>query len=328
MILQQDGLTNIGDGNLPGGLDCTNCSDVVVNDCSFTKMGGSGVTFGGVAKRINMTMLDISDVSGNGIMVGDHGNDTAEFQSVQNVVSDCVVRFAAREFTGCVGVYAGYNLGLLLTHNTVTDLSYGGFSIGAGAARPGYARDNVLSFNRVERWMGKMQDSAAIYVTGRQPGSVMKGNFLSGQGLSGLEPPPQCDDPAVGRRCTVAEVIAEEDVWIREVGAPYCAAHPGSCQPYISSCNKTEEGWCNQTGNAHGGGIYGDNGSAGWHATENVMEGIYHWMFVWDGRPDKMVDMLFDANWVRLSIYFRRCVPPDYSATDLRLIWVYILAPG
>ena len=169
---QQDGLTSVGDGHLPGGLDCTNCSDVLVEDCSFRKMGGSGVTFGGVAKRISMTMLDVSDVSGNGIMVGGHGNDTAEFQSVHNVVSDCVVEYAAQEFTGCVAVYAGYNLGLLLTHNTVTDLPYGGFSVGAGAARAGYARDNVLSFNRVERWMGKMQDSAAIYVTGRQPGSI------------------------------------------------------------------------------------------------------------------------------------------------------------
>merc|ERR1711884_119865 len=104
-----------------------------------------------------------------------------------------------------------------------------------------------------------MQDSAGIYLTGRQPGSRIHRNFISQQGVTGLEPPPHCDAPGTGRRCTLVEVEAFEDIWIKEIGAPY----------NITRCKKTQEGgWCNQTGNIHGGGIYGDNGSGGWTVME------------------------------------------------------------
>ena len=62
----------------------------------------------------------------------------------------------------------------------------------------------------------------------------------------------------------------------------------------ITSCNRTAAGWCNQTGNAHGGGIYTDNGSGGWNVTENVLADVYHWMFSW--QPGRMVDMQFQVS--------------------------------
>ena len=37
-------------------------------------------------------------------------------------------------------------------------------------------------------------------------------NYISEQGLTGLEPPPHCDAPGTGRRCTVEEVIGAEPV--------------------------------------------------------------------------------------------------------------------
>ena len=177
----------------------------------------------------------------------------------------------------------------MISHNTVTDLPYGAVSVGAGAARAGYARNNTIAHNRLARFMLRMQDSAAVYVTGRQPNSRVYRNYISEQGLTGLEPPPHCDAPGTGRRCTVEEVIAYEDVWINQVD-------PTGHKYNITSCTRTAEGLCNQTGNAHGGGIYTDNGSGGWHVLENVLEDTYHWMFTW--QPGRMVGMEFRHNWV------------------------------
>ena len=64
----QDGITNLG--YIPGAVDCVNCSDITVSECSMTKLGGSGVTMNGIAQRINLTALDVQDVSGNGIAIG------------------------------------------------------------------------------------------------------------------------------------------------------------------------------------------------------------------------------------------------------------------
>lgn len=129
-----------------------------------------------------MTSLNVHDVSGNGIAIGDGGNTSwPPHQCMDNVVTDCVVSHAGQEYTGAVGVNAGFNINLVLSHNTVTDVPYGAISIGAGAARAGYARNNTLSNNRISRFMLKMVDSAGIYVTGRQPGSRMHRNFISEQ---------------------------------------------------------------------------------------------------------------------------------------------------
>ena len=47
----------------------------------------------------------------------------------------------------------------------------------------------------------------------------------------------------------------------------------------------------------------GDNGSCGWLVEDNVLEDVYHWMFVWDGRPGKMVDMRWASNWVDSKLF-------------------------
>jgi hypothetical protein len=64
----QDGITELG--YIPGAVDCVNCSNITVSECALTKLGGSGVTINGVAQRINLTALDVRDVSGNGIAIG------------------------------------------------------------------------------------------------------------------------------------------------------------------------------------------------------------------------------------------------------------------
>ena len=307
----QDGETELG--YIPGGLDCVNCSDVAVVGCRFSKLGGSGVTFTGVAKRVNVTGLDVHDVSGNGIAVDGSvgGNASAPSQCEDNAVTDCIISHAGQEYTGAVGIQAGFNIGLVLSHNTVTNLPYGAISVGAGAARPGYAHTNTIAYNKIARFMLKMVDSAGIYVTGRQPGSRMYHNFISEQGLTGLEPQPQqCDI----HRCTVEEVIAHERIWIEEVD-------PTGHKYNITSCKRTSEHrWCNQAGNAHGGGIYTDNGSGGWSVTENVLTAVYHWMFTW--QPGKMVDMQFERNWVDSPLYTNNAAEsiPPVTVSDNTLV--------
>jgi len=305
----QDGFTTTG-GSVPGGLDCTNCSYVTVRNCSFKYMGGSGVTFGDIAQHISISGTTVADVSGNGIVVGNSRNTSAPFQSTDNTVEDCEIDRVGQEFTDASAIVAGYSIRLDISHNTLTNLPYGGINIGAGAAHPGYARNNTVTFNRIDNWMLRMQDSAGIHVTGRQPGSMIRSNFISRQGLTGLEPPPSCDNPLRGQRCSLDEVVAYEDRWIAQIGKPY----------NISSCNRTSDGWCNQTGNSHGGGIYMDNGSGGWEVTGNVLSGIYNWMFVWDGRPGKMVNMSFHHNWVDSWLFSNNAVGNQVSAQDNILV--------
>lgn len=117
--------------------------------------------------------------------------------------------------------------------------------------------------------------------------------------ITGLEPRPTCDAPLATppRRCTIPEVQAFEDRWMREVDAAKFNQTPcPQQQPHHSSSRRRpRRGWCNQTGNMHGGGIYPDNGSAGWRVFANVLSEVFHSFFVWDSQ--KMQNMSFVGSW-------------------------------
>lgn len=288
---------------IPGAFSCENCADVVVEHCSFKQLGGSAVDFGGIAKRCVVDSTTIDDVSGSGVQVSmlvssdcRHMNcSDVKLQPTSNRVTNTTISRAGNEFAGCVAIGAACNVQLLLSHNTLSDLPYGGISLGCGASHAGFAHSNVISWNRIERWMMTMQDSAGVYMTGVQPNSSVHHNYIAQQGLTGLEPRPYCDAPLAvpPRRCTAAELLATEDKWMVEMNAQKFNVTP--CHRSATSA------FCNQTGNAHGGGIYPDNGSAGWKAFANVLHEVYHSFFIWDS--NKMMNMSFTQSWTDSLIF-------------------------
>ena len=299
---------------VPGAFDCRDCSGVTVRNCSFARVGGSAISFGGVSQRNAVEATAVSDTSCSGVQIGigDYtGNDTAAQCTGNRVVGNSIAR-AGQEYSGCVGVFAGCNVGLDVSHNTIAEMPYGAVSVGCGASHALYARDNVVSHNAISRWMLRMQDSGAIYMDGVQPNSSVHHNYMSRQGLTGLEPPPPCDAPLRGARCTLAQVRATEDLWIKQIhGWKY----------NLSSCaapRAGSAGWCNQSGNAHGGAVYPDNGSSGWDLFANVFEDVYHWAFVWDAR--KMKDMRFRDSWTDSPLFTNAAAAHNVSIRGNTLV--------
>ena len=233
---------NLASGRVPGAWSCTNCSGVWLHNVTVQHVGGSGVTFQQISQNNSMARGVVRDVSGNGVQVG--GVDNPQTTDValmtrNNTVSDTLVTDAANEFYGCIGIFAGYNHGLRLVHNNITNVAYGGISLGWGWASMNstYAGDNEIGYNYIASWMGQLQDTGAIYTLGPQPGSTMHHNFLQHQLLTGIEPPAPCE--AQGSRCSLAQVLALE-------AAP---------------CPTMSNGMCNHTGASaqnvpHGGGLY------------------------------------------------------------------------
>jgi hypothetical protein len=314
--------------NILGAIDCVNCTAVSLSKCTLSRMGGTAVSFGGVSKGNSVSASHISDTSCAGVNIdGYYSSDPAfpdAWRSTNNSVTGTVVAFTAREYTGCVGIQAGWvglaftfpylpnspgaysyelcpskparprscNQGLQIAHNTISTTTYGAVSVGCGAAHAGYARDNSVAYNLIEGWMLGMQDSGAVYMTGVQPGSSVHHNYMRHQGLTALEAPwgrVSCDSagpfPAAAAAAAGGARCSVDDVIAWEDGNS-----TGPCM---------EEGhvWCNQGGGyprpgMHGGAIYPDNGSSGWDVFANVMQDVFNWAFIWDG-SGRMKDMLF-----------------------------------
>jgi hypothetical protein len=95
---------------------------------------------------------------------------------------------------GGVGIFGGYIEGTRIAHNEICHLPYTGISVGWGwgmedAGGGGYnqphryttptpAKNNRIEYNHIYDVMNRMDDGGGIYMLGRQPGTILRGNHI------------------------------------------------------------------------------------------------------------------------------------------------------
>lgn len=160
-----------------------------LTDCVIRHAGGWGVTFGRSAVNCTMHGNVISDVAGNGLLIGEHsfrnigGVDwwvvEPEQAAFGNDVRNNVVERCGQVFFGCVGVWVGLSNNNILTHNLIRHLPYTGMSVGVlfdDEESP--CHDNVIERNHIHHVMQVMADGGGIYTLGRQPGTMLIQNLV------------------------------------------------------------------------------------------------------------------------------------------------------
>lgn len=85
-----------------------------------------------------------------------------------------------------MGIWAGYEAGLTIDHNSLDHLPYSGISVGWGWNQPeaqqSVLRENKITNNRITNAMQVeygQHDGGAIYTQGAQPGTVISGNYIN-----------------------------------------------------------------------------------------------------------------------------------------------------
>ncbi|MGW0906107.1 right-handed parallel beta-helix repeat-containing protein [Streptomyces sp. NPDC002853] len=160
---------------------------VAVSGAEFTHLGGAGVVFEAGTKDSSVTRSRFTDLSSGAVYVGDtEPKPAAERAGERNTVAYNTIRRAGAEYTDAVGIWAGYEAGLTVDHNTLDDLPYSGISVGWGWNQPeaqeSVLRDNRITGNRITNVMRvehTQHDGGAIYTQGAQPGTVVSGNYIN-----------------------------------------------------------------------------------------------------------------------------------------------------
>ncbi|MFJ8826862.1 right-handed parallel beta-helix repeat-containing protein [Streptomyces sp. NPDC102467] len=160
---------------------------VVVDHASFTRLGGAGAVFEHGTQDSTLTRSRFSDLSSGAAYFGDTDPMPApELAGAHNTVSYNTIRRTGVEYTDAVGIWAGYEAGTVIDHNTLEDLPYSAVSVGWGWNQP-EAQQSVLRANRVTnnritdvmRVAYEQHDGGAIYTQGAQPGTVVSGNYIN-----------------------------------------------------------------------------------------------------------------------------------------------------
>lgn len=182
---------------LPGALEFTYADGCVLARCQVIHTGASGIVLGAGCRNNRVERCDLSDIGGNGIMVGWRGADisgsdrlvgdgslsadwdTPALVPTNNAIADCTVTTCGAVNRGCVGIFDAFCDGTRISHNHVFNMPYTGVSIGfRWDSSETSQRNCTVEYNRIHDVMKMLADGGAIYTLGLQPGTVLQNNLL------------------------------------------------------------------------------------------------------------------------------------------------------
>ena len=190
----------------PSNIVCHAAKSVLFKGCTFCKLGSGGIDLESGSQDNTIVGCEFHDISGSAVQVGDvladdHHPDDPRKIVKNNTVANNYIHNCGIEYQGSIGVFAGYTEGTVIAHNEICDLPYSGISVGwgwgfedAGGNDPAeYApkhtmsprtrrrprrENNRIEYNNLHGVMAKMNDGGAIYTLGRQPGTIIRGNWI------------------------------------------------------------------------------------------------------------------------------------------------------
>ena len=158
-----EGMTRIG-----SAVDVEAGRDIIFDHDSFQHLAAAGIALAGGTHGAAVTNSRFTDIGGGGVFAGDtegHPADPAS-KSSNIVVADNRIDHVALAYRDNVAIMAGFVNGLVIAHNTISDLPYSGISVGWGWDYEGDApvQSSIhIVANRIERVMLQLADGGAIY---------------------------------------------------------------------------------------------------------------------------------------------------------------------
>lgn len=158
---------------VPGAVQVIDSENVWINNCTVRAVGGYGVQIDGKSVGCKVTKSRLMFLGAGGISVG-NGPMNCD-------LSDNIISFGGRIHPSGIGILVRLSGGNTISHNLIQDFYYTGISVGWdwGFADTA-AKNNIIEYNKIALiGQGVISDMGGIYVLGKQPGSVIRNNWIS-----------------------------------------------------------------------------------------------------------------------------------------------------
>jgi hypothetical protein len=175
-------------------VDVDNAVDLAFTNCTFEHLGGSGLWLHeNVQARIEGCTF--RDIGANGLSIGE-AKAQKVIPPVQNKptsnrdpsipekwpayrVRDCLFERCGSLYYGAVGIWIGLTNDATIENNELRNLPYTGISVGwMWNPTPTNCGNNLIEANHIHHIMQALSDGAGIYTLGRQPGTILRGNWI------------------------------------------------------------------------------------------------------------------------------------------------------
>jgi len=174
----------------PGNVEFSYDQNLTFLDDRFVHLGAAGLDLDDGSQGDSVTGSVFTDISGNGIEVGnvDLPEATGSSQTRNITIEDNYLYGFPVEYQGGCPVIVGYAAGTLITHNQIDDVPYSGISIGWGGwpdkyghpTEPNFSQNNTVSDNNIYNFMQLLSDGGGIYTQGITGDSWATGEHVTG----------------------------------------------------------------------------------------------------------------------------------------------------
>lgn len=164
-----------------GAMRFKNADNCSIYDCEFYALGLYAIELISACQNIRVEKCDIHDLGGGGIKVlGADKSQAKEQQCTHNVFSNNHIYRCGRRYYASCGILLCHSSYNEISNNTVHDINYTGISVGwIWGYDDSNSHSNLIKHNHVYNiGMGPLSDMGAIYLLGKQPGTVVQYNIV------------------------------------------------------------------------------------------------------------------------------------------------------
>jgi len=175
-ILNSDSANNNTVLRPPSAVHVTWAHNLVFRNNRFSNLGSTGLDLNYGTHNCIIEGNVFKDIAGGGIMVGKFVKDSATYIngpynpsdkriiSTGNVVKNNFITMTGCDYYGTCGIAAGFTDNIQILHNYIYNVPYTGISVGYGWTN--------------EEKMNILADGAGIYTLSKQPGTIIKENYI------------------------------------------------------------------------------------------------------------------------------------------------------
>ena len=164
--------------------------DIQFTNDAFVHLGAAGLALGDGTQHAVVKGNVVTDISGNGIQIGnvDMPTATGSAQASNNSITDNHVFNLPAEYRGGIGIDSGYTANDSVSHNQIDHTPYTAISQGWGGwpdkeqqpAQPNFTHDNAIANNLIFNHMSLLNDGGGIYTQGITGTSLATGEKVTG----------------------------------------------------------------------------------------------------------------------------------------------------
>jgi hypothetical protein len=175
---------------VPGNVSFVYDQNIQFTNDAFLHLGGAGLALGDGTQGALVKGNVVTDISGNGIQIGnvDMPTATESSQTSNNTITDNHVFNVPVEYRGGIGIDSGYTANDSVSHNQIDNTPYTAISQGWGgwpdkehqAPQPNFTHDNAIANNLIFNHMLLLNDGGGIYTQGLTGTSLANGEKVTG----------------------------------------------------------------------------------------------------------------------------------------------------